>query len=106
MCSGFSYCLTLLDTVYVWYGCGSRQQERNAALQYAQNLATKGLTVVELTEGESDDDDMFWMMLGEDEYANADYWKWRQTAPEMAPRLWCIDANKVEEPVSKKSLDI
>jgi len=94
MCSGFSYCFTLLDTVYVWYGCGSRQQERDAALKYAQELAAKGSAVVTLAEGESDDDEMFWMMLGNEEYAKADYWKWRRIAPEMGLRLWRVDAGK------------
>jgi|ERR1700683_384455 hypothetical protein len=101
MCSGFSYCLTLLDTLYVWYGRGSRQQERDAALKYAQGLAAKGSTVVQLAEGESDDDEMFWMMLGNDEYADADYWKWRPTAPERAPRLWRVDADKGKDAVRK-----
>lgn len=94
MCSGFSYCFTILDMLYVWYGCGSRPQERDATVKYAQGLAAKGSTVVELAEGESDDDDMFWMMLGDDDYAKADYWKWRRTAPEMVPRLWRVDADK------------
>ena len=101
MCSGFSYCLTLLDTLYVWYGRGSRQQERDAALKYAQGLAVKGSTVVQLAEGESDDDEMFWMMLGNDEYADADYWKWRPAAPERTPRLWRVDADKGKDAVRK-----
>lgn len=103
MCSGFSYCFTILDTLYVWYGCGSRQQEREATLKYAQDLAAKGTTVIELTEGESDDDEMFWMMLGDDEYAKADYWKWRRTSPELAPRLWRVDADKCEDAVSAEN---
>jgi hypothetical protein len=102
MCSGFSYCFTILDTLYVWYGCGSRQQERDAALKYAQGLSVKGSSVVELAEGESDDDEMFWMMLGNDEYAKADYWKWRRSAPEMAPRLWHVDAGKGTDAVSRE----
>lgn len=101
MCSGFSYCLTILDTLYVWHGCGSRQQERDAALKYAQGLAAKGSTVFELIEDESDDDEMFWMILGDDEYAKADYWKWRRTAPEISPRLWRIDSNKGKDAVSR-----
>jgi hypothetical protein len=83
--------LTILDRVYVWCGCGSPYRERNAALDYAQGLAAKGTIVVELTEGESDDDELFWMMLGDDEYARADYWKWRRSAGGSDPRIWRID---------------
>lgn len=101
LCSGFSYCLTILDTLYVWHGCGSKQQERDAAFKYAQNLAAKGSTVVNLVEGESDDDEMFWMMLGEDDYAKADYWKWRRTTPDVNPRAWQVNADKGKNAVSR-----
>lgn len=103
MCSGFSYCLTILDTLYVWHGCGSKQEERDAALQYAQGLAAKGSTVVELLEGESDDDEMFWMMLGDNEYAKAEYWKWRRTASNPNPCIWRVDTDMVLDAVSASS---
>ncbi|KAL6308234.1 hypothetical protein BKA93DRAFT_766050 [Sparassis latifolia] len=92
LCSGFSYCLSLLDTFYVWYGFGSVESERRAALEYAQSLASQSSNLMELTEGESDNDEMFWMILGEGEYAKADYWKWRPSAPAIYPRLWAVDA--------------
>lgn len=79
--------------LYVWYGRGSPKQEREAALKYAQNLAAKGSTVVELTEAASADDEMFWMMLGTDDYAKADYWTWRSAGTNFNPSIWRIDAD-------------
>lgn len=98
LCSAFSYCLTILDTLYVWYGCGSTPAERKAALLYGQALGN-GASVVELTEGENDDDEMFWMILGSDEYAKAHYWRWRATAGQPESRIWRVDA-KGKPPVS------
>jgi hypothetical protein len=96
LCSAFSYCLSILDSVYVWHGCGSRKREREAALIYAQNLAGDMKSVTELVEGVSDDDEKFWMMLGEPEYANADYWKWRVDVSSPDPRIWRVDADTKE----------
>lgn len=89
LCSGYSYCFSLLGTFYTWYGCGSVAQERQAALAYAQEMASPSVPI-ELTEGENDDDEMFWMMLGEREYAQADHWKWKASAPCAAPRVWSV----------------
>jgi len=100
LCSGFSYCLSILDTLYVWYGRGSTPQERLAALGYARSLAATGSSVIELTEGEDDNDEMFWMILGDRGYAKADYWKWRRTASVPDPRVWRIDAKHGVHPVS------
>ncbi|KAK0195469.1 hypothetical protein F5146DRAFT_1100956 [Armillaria mellea] len=85
LCSGFSYCVSVLGTIYVWHGCGSLAKERQAALRYAKTL---GSNVVELSHSEGDNDDMFWMILGEDDYAQADYWKWRSSASYIEPRIW------------------
>lgn len=52
----------------------------------------KGSSVIELSEGEDDSDEMFWMILGDEEYAKADYWKWRRTASVQDPQAWRIDA--------------
>lgn len=84
----------------MWHGRGAREEERDAALKYAHVLAAKGSTVVKLVEGESDDDEMFWMMLGEDDYAKADYWQWRRTWSEPDPRIWRLDAQNRKSPVS------
>ncbi|KAH9176448.1 hypothetical protein EDB89DRAFT_1941539 [Lactarius sanguifluus] len=93
LCSAFSYCLTLLGTSYVWHGKGSLPEERQAALEYAQSLATEGSSLVELIEQESDDNEFFWMMLGDDGYASADYWKWRPKLATNLPRIWRVDAS-------------
>ncbi|KAH9945670.1 hypothetical protein B0H21DRAFT_860691 [Amylocystis lapponica] len=83
-----------LDTLYVWHGCGSTEKERSAAMQYAQGLAAHSSSVVEMLEGVTDNDEMFWMILGDGGYAKADYWKWRPPAANMAPRFWQIDAHQ------------
>ncbi|KAL5528214.1 hypothetical protein ACEPAF_7350 [Sanghuangporus sanghuang] len=91
LCSGFSYCISLLDTLWVWYGCGSIPAERNAALRYAQTLYSGNdeKKLVEVEEG--NEDEMFWMFLGEDGYASADYWKWRKNEKGVGPRFWRVD---------------
>ncbi|KAG6845915.1 hypothetical protein H0H87_000721 [Tephrocybe sp. NHM501043] len=90
LCSGYSYCVTILDSVYVWYGRGSTPLERKAALEYGHCLAS-AIPPIELTENGSKEDEMFWMILGDNEYANADYWKWR-TSSNIDPRAWRVKA--------------
>lgn len=98
LCSAFSYCLTLLGTCYVWHGKGSLPGERQAALEYALSLVT-GSRPVELVEQVSDDNEMFWMMLGDADYARADYWKWRpDLAATALPRIWRVDASSTPGP--------
>ncbi|KAI9066572.1 hypothetical protein FKP32DRAFT_355404 [Trametes sanguinea] len=94
LCSGHSYCISILDTYYVWHGRGSRAAEQQAALKYAQGLASSPEYVVELTEEESQADEMFWMILGEGDYAKADYWQWRPQASTAEPRIWIVDAKQ------------
>ncbi|KAI0633313.1 hypothetical protein C8Q77DRAFT_1057913 [Trametes polyzona] len=91
LCSGYSYCISILDTYYVWHGRGSVASEQQAALKYAQSLASSPQNIIELNEDESQADEMFWMVLGQGEYAKADYWQWRATAPVVDPRVWVID---------------
>lgn len=50
--------------------------------------------MIELAEGSSDGDEMFWLILGEGEYAKADYWRWKPSAGSALPRAWQVDANK------------
>ncbi|KIJ67651.1 hypothetical protein HYDPIDRAFT_84915 [Hydnomerulius pinastri MD-312] len=101
LCSGYSYCVSILDNIYVWYGCGSIPAERSAALEYARGIAVKGTSVVELTEGENDaDDEMFWMIVGDsDSYAKADYWRWRSASVPSEPRCWVVDVGNEEAPI-------
>ena len=47
---------------------------------------------------------MFWMFLGDDGYARADYWKWKKQTAEMNekhadPRIWRIEAAQKGEEV-------
>lgn len=100
LCSGYSYCLTILDTLYIWHGRGSTGRERSAAMKYAQGLASQGSNIVELIQGETDEDEMFWMMVGDDDFANADYWRWRQNHQSPDPRIWRCDASKGKNGVS------
>ena len=44
----------------------------------------------ELLEGGEDQDEMFSMMLGDDDYAMADYWQWRATSKRTDPAIWRI----------------
>ncbi|KAH9830829.1 uncharacterized protein C8Q71DRAFT_716327 [Rhodofomes roseus] len=100
LCSAFSYCLSLLGSVYIWYGCGSVDSERAAAREYAEALASSPSGVIELVEGESDvDEEMFWMILGDGDYAKADYWKWKASSPSIHPRVWSVDATKGAEAI-------
>ncbi|KAF8161209.1 hypothetical protein B0H34DRAFT_796031 [Crassisporium funariophilum] len=91
LCSAFSYCVTILDTVYVWHGCGSTSREREAAVQYAGTMAKDAVAPVELIEGENDSDEMFWMILGYDDFAKADYWQWRKSFSAVDPSVWRIE---------------
>ncbi|KAH6913911.1 hypothetical protein BKA70DRAFT_1096251 [Coprinopsis sp. MPI-PUGE-AT-0042] len=94
LCSAFSYSLSILSSVHVWYGEGSTEVERTAARKYAEQLAG-GESVTELYEGKEDNDDsMFWMVLGDQPYANADYWKWRGAMSKPEPTMWRVNASK------------
>ncbi|KAF8502308.1 hypothetical protein F5888DRAFT_1792902 [Russula emetica] len=105
LCSAFSYCLTLLGSCYVWHGKGSLPGERQAALGYALSLAVES-SPVELVEQESDGNEMFWMMLGNDDYARADYWRWRPDLATALPRIWRVDSSSapyVRKPFTTQS---
>ncbi|OAX42531.1 hypothetical protein K503DRAFT_790098 [Rhizopogon vinicolor AM-OR11-026] len=101
LCSGYSYCVSILDQIYVWHGCGSTPKERNAARDYAQEIALKGTSVTELREGDDDaDDEMFWTVLGDSgDYAKADYWKFRNTSAPTDPRFWIVDVTVEGDPI-------
>jgi hypothetical protein len=94
LCSGFSYCVSILSTVYVWHGRGSTPVERTAAVEYAKTLTSNPDEISVLIENEGDDDEMFWMVLGDDaEYAKADYWRWRPSVG-FTPRIWSVDSSR------------
>lgn len=90
-----------MDTVYLWHGRGSSAQERQTALWYAQSIMNEGVSPIELSEGENDDDEMFWMILGDEAYANAHYWRWRRKSPATDPSVWRVDSNLESQPVSQ-----
>ncbi|THG99521.1 hypothetical protein EW026_g2852 [Hermanssonia centrifuga] len=96
LCSGFSYCISLLQTFYVWHGRGATDVERHAALKYAQSLAPSASDIIELVEGESDEDEMFWLILGEGEYAKADYWRWKATSDHWQARIWMVNGDQAD----------
>ena len=54
----------------------------------------KGQGPVELNEGEGDDDEMFWMILGGQDYAKADYWRWRRESLLTDPITWRVRAKE------------
>ena len=95
LCSGFSYCLSILRMFYVWNGRGARPEERKAAFNYAAGLSDDADSVIILDEGENDEDEMFWAVLGdgEREYAKSSYWGWRVGASVGDPQLWEISAS-------------
>ncbi|KIM40211.1 hypothetical protein M413DRAFT_446377 [Hebeloma cylindrosporum] len=101
LCSAFSYCVTLLGSVYVWHGRGSTVQERAAALKYTETFSVDVVSPVELIEDEDDNDEMFWMILGDDTFAKADYWQWRGTFNHVDPSIWRIElSNEINPAIS------
>lgn len=91
----------MLNTFYVWHGCGAIVTERQAATKYAQKLCEKSLSgsVTELVENENDDDEMFWMILGDEGFGRADHWRWRRDASGIEPRIWRVNARLGERAV-------
>jgi hypothetical protein len=57
-------------------------------MKYAQRLSPDAATPIELFEGENDEDEVFWMILGDDDFAKADYWRWRHNCVEPDPMIW------------------
>jgi len=91
----------------VWHGCGSTPKEREASVEYAHMLSPNPVT---LFEGGDDTDEVFWMMLGDEEFARADYWRWRHSWSDYDPRIWKVDTNNAPNPVRNfchmSSLDV
>ena len=95
LCSGFSYCLTILQIFYVWNGRGARPEEKKAAFDYAAGLSGDVENIIVLEEGKDDEDDMFWAVLGDGDrgYANAFHWTLRADTNTNDPHLWRISAS-------------
>ena len=92
--------MTLLGSFYVWHGRGSTLQERAAALKYTETFSADAISPIELNEGEDDNDEMFWMILGDDTFAKADYWQWRRTFDTIDPSVWRIELSNTTDSVS------
>lgn len=84
----------------MWHGEGATPEERLAALQYARSLASDPSSIIELTEGGGDEDEMFWLILGEGDYAKADYWKWKPAIGSLEAQMWLVDADSAQQLVS------
>lgn len=99
LCSAYSYCITALDAVYAWHGRGATRIERESAAMYARTIAGPEKDIEEFNEGS--EDPMFFMLLGEDPWANADYWKYRSQLGKAAarPRMFVVDARDKKQPV-------
>ncbi|PVG02391.1 hypothetical protein CPB86DRAFT_725416 [Serendipita vermifera] len=102
VCSAFSYCLAILDTLFVWHGKGSLPLEREAAESYSKLLARDAVETATLEEGA--EDDMFWVMFDEGSYANADYWRFRPQT-QLTPRLWEISKGEIQSLLPFCALD-
>ena len=81
---------------YVWNGRGARHEEKKAVFDYAVGLCGDADSVIVLNEGENDEDEMFWAVLGDGdrEYAKASHWVWRAEANTNDPQLWKISASQ------------
>ncbi|KAF8515440.1 hypothetical protein JB92DRAFT_2914786 [Gautieria morchelliformis] len=101
LCSAYSYCLSVLGAIYVWHGRGASEDERKVALTYGQSLTSASSGLIELEEGK--EDEMFWMVLGNGGYANADHWKFKGQLDRLGARIHIIDCNKVKSPVQALS---
>jgi hypothetical protein len=78
------------------YGRGTRPRERAHALEYAKAISSGDVTTTEFVEGQ--EDPMFTMAIGEEERAQADFWKYRIDL-DKAPTLFRVDLQE-KAPVS------
>lgn len=60
---------------------------------------TASANFLEFEEGQ--EDQMFWMILGNDGYANADHWKFRGQLDRLGARVHVIDSSKSKSSVSE-----
>lgn len=103
LCSAFSFIVSVLETIYVWHGRGALAAERSHAAAYAALLAGDSLTVVQFDEGK--EDPMFWMCLGDDEWANASYWSERGSVEGLQGSMRRVWRMRADNP-SKKNLPV
>lgn len=57
-------------------------------------MASESMKVQEMTQGaEGDDGEMFWMVLGEEGYADADFWRFRPRFENRVPKWYRVSAS-------------
>lgn len=84
--------VSVLGNIYVWHGRGSRSNEASHASSYASSLSNDTVPILEFKEGE--EDPMFWAYLGDEPWANADYWSERsEHEGRPSSSVWKIDAS-------------
>ncbi|KAG8963704.1 hypothetical protein FRC03_002676 [Tulasnella sp. 419] len=90
LCSAYSYVASIIDTIYVFHGKGSTDVERGEAYLYAQSISSNdGANIVQFEEGS--EDLMFSMSLGDDDYASADFWRFRKNVLDTSTWLYKVD---------------
>lgn len=86
-----------MGKLYVWNGRGSSEDERQVAQTYAATLSQTSLQIVEFEEGS--EDEIFWMILGQADYASAHHWKFRDVLDRLGARIYAVDSSKARTPV-------
>lgn len=88
LCSAFAYVSTVLEAVYVFQGRGASRKEREQAVEYAKSLCAPDASPIEFEEDE--EDEMFSMVLGAEEHAKADFWRFRNAVDDCLVRLYRV----------------
>lgn len=83
--------------MYIFHGRGATSSERREAVRYATFLISDDTIPTEFEETE--EDEMFAMILGDDTYAMADFWKYRNAHGPCDTELFRVDT-KADPPVS------
>ncbi|KAG8911196.1 hypothetical protein FRC01_005851, partial [Tulasnella sp. 417] len=88
LCSAFAYVSTVLEAVYVFQGRGASSKEREQAVEYAKTLCAPNASPIEFEEDA--EDEMFSMVLGAEEHARADFWRFRNVVDDCLVRLYRV----------------
>ncbi|CAD6581118.1 MAG: hypothetical protein CYPHOPRED_001487, partial [Cyphobasidiales sp. Tagirdzhanova-0007] len=78
LCSASAYVASVFQELFVWHGKGSTDLERIAAYQYAQELSQGQRDIVEVYEGR--EGSLFSDIMGDHDYASANFWRFRRAA--------------------------
>ncbi|PWN19721.1 hypothetical protein BCV69DRAFT_283827 [Microstroma glucosiphilum] len=98
LCSAYSYLLSIVGNLFVWYGKGSTALEREIVSAHAREIFGPSSRISEQEEGA--EDKSFWNFLSKSEgYAQAWHFRHRNVLPELsaAPRLFHVSDNDVRE---------